>query len=203
MPRTKEQYEAMRNATREKIQDAAIYLFTKKGYAATSVQEIADYAKISTGLMYRHYRSKEELFIALVSVATEGLKSVNVMLQQEVSPKELINKFTLEILSDLTKDEGFARFIVLIMQVFMMEEFIPQVQKLMEHSRDLTEQMTRVIDKGQKLGQFKQGNPEEMTQYYLAVLHGLSEMKFALKDKFITPSIQIVNAFLIREDCND
>ncbi|MEH7252929.1 TetR family transcriptional regulator [Neobacillus niacini] len=45
MPRIKEQYEALRTATKNKIHSASIKLFAKKGFAATSVQDIADTAE--------------------------------------------------------------------------------------------------------------------------------------------------------------
>lgn len=66
MPQTKEQFEEIRNKTREKIQLATMQLFVQKGYISTNVQEIADLADISIGLLYRHYKGKEELFNELV-----------------------------------------------------------------------------------------------------------------------------------------
>ncbi|WP_335633118.1 helix-turn-helix domain-containing protein [Brevibacillus formosus] len=36
-------------------------LFVQKGFGSTNVQDIADTAGISIGLMYRHYKSKETL----------------------------------------------------------------------------------------------------------------------------------------------
>jgi AcrR family transcriptional regulator len=44
MPRTKQQNEQIRNATREKIQSAAMQLFVQKGFGSTNVQDIADLA---------------------------------------------------------------------------------------------------------------------------------------------------------------
>ena len=55
MPRTKEQFENMRKATRDKIQLAAMKLFVQKGFGSTCVHEIADLAGISIGLLYRQY----------------------------------------------------------------------------------------------------------------------------------------------------
>ena len=43
------------------IREAAIDLITGKGYAATSIQDIADQANVATGYLYRHYPSKEAL----------------------------------------------------------------------------------------------------------------------------------------------
>jgi AcrR family transcriptional regulator len=48
LPRTKGQYEAMR--------------IRKKGFAATNVQDIAEGAGISIGLMYRHYKTSTHLY---------------------------------------------------------------------------------------------------------------------------------------------
>jgi AcrR family transcriptional regulator len=66
LPQTKEQFEEIRNKTREKIQLATMQLFVQKEYISTNVQEIADLADISIGLLYRHYKGKEELFNELV-----------------------------------------------------------------------------------------------------------------------------------------
>jgi len=44
-------------------------LFVQKGYDSTNVQDIADTAGISIGLLYRHYKSKETLFDELVDYA--------------------------------------------------------------------------------------------------------------------------------------
>lgn len=46
----------------KEIQSAAMQLFVQKGYGSTNVQDIADTAGISIGLLYRHYKSKETLF---------------------------------------------------------------------------------------------------------------------------------------------
>ncbi|QTR05940.1 helix-turn-helix transcriptional regulator, partial [Saccharothrix algeriensis] len=45
----------MRADTRRRIEIAAVRLFARQGFAATSVRDIAREAGISTGLMYRHY----------------------------------------------------------------------------------------------------------------------------------------------------
>ena len=51
MPRSEEQFEKMREATREKIREAAVYLFARKGLEATGVSDIARRAGVSSGLL--------------------------------------------------------------------------------------------------------------------------------------------------------
>jgi TetR/AcrR family transcriptional regulator len=52
MPRRPEQFEAIREKSREKIFSASLELFANKGYDATSIESIAKKAGISKGLIY-------------------------------------------------------------------------------------------------------------------------------------------------------
>ena len=70
---------------RSQILAAAIELFGKRGYYATTVRDIAERASVSTGLVYQYFGGKEDvLFLALQTVleayreriprATEGIR---------------------------------------------------------------------------------------------------------------------------------
>ena len=52
--------------TRLAIEDAAIELFLKQGYHATSMRQIAEQAGLALGGIYNHFASKEEIFEAIV-----------------------------------------------------------------------------------------------------------------------------------------
>lgn len=199
LPRTKEQYEAMRIVTRNKIHSAAIKLFAKKGYAATSVKDIAEEARISTGLMYRHYQKKEDLFNELVTYAAEGLDRVAKRFKSNDSPVELIQQFTLEILNDLEKDDEYAQFHMLMNQSSTIEDPSPQIKHLNKQSEAMLHQTARLIERGQRIGQFKQGNTIKMAFFYFASIQGLAMMKITMSEKFITPSLEIIISFLIED----
>lgn len=51
---------------REEILDAAIHHFARGGYADTDLQLLADDLGIGKGTLYRHFGSKEKLFLAAV-----------------------------------------------------------------------------------------------------------------------------------------
>lgn len=200
MPRTEEQYEAMRIATRNKIHSAAIKLFAKKGFAATSVKNIAEEAGISIGLMYRHYKKKENLFNALVTYATEGLDRILKMFQSDGSPAELIQQFTREILKALNNDDEYAQFQMLMNQTFTIEDPSTEIKALIKKSEDIMQQTIQLIEKGQKQGQFKQGNAREMAYFYFSSLQGLAMMKNIMSDQFIIPSVKIVISFMVKDE---
>ena len=52
-------------ATRRAVLDAARSLFGRNGYAQTSVDEIADVARVTKGAVYHHFAGKEALFRAV------------------------------------------------------------------------------------------------------------------------------------------
>jgi AcrR family transcriptional regulator len=51
--------------TRKQILDASLHLFSEKGFAKTSVRDIAHRAGITDAAIYYHFKSKRELFEAL------------------------------------------------------------------------------------------------------------------------------------------
>jgi len=50
-----------------KILEAAIESFSEKGFAATSTSEIAKKAGVAEGTIFRHYKTKKHLLIAIVT----------------------------------------------------------------------------------------------------------------------------------------
>lgn len=60
-------------AKRARLKAAALALFGEKGYEATSIEEIAQCARLAVGGFYQHYRSKRQLLLALMDELLEGL----------------------------------------------------------------------------------------------------------------------------------
>ncbi|MBN2350880.1 MAG: TetR/AcrR family transcriptional regulator [Bacteroidales bacterium] len=66
MPRTEKQFEQIREEKRDLIKSVALELFAKEGYYNTSISKIARGAKISKGLIYNYFESKEDLIKEIV-----------------------------------------------------------------------------------------------------------------------------------------
>ncbi len=54
---------------RERLLETAIGIFAQKGYAGTSVREIAERAGVSKPVLYYYFKSKEGLFLAILEMA--------------------------------------------------------------------------------------------------------------------------------------
>ncbi|HAA03744.1 MAG TPA: hypothetical protein DCZ69_13860 [Syntrophobacteraceae bacterium] len=63
-----------RQSTKEKILEAALDIFSDKGYHVATVDEIAEHAGLGKGTVYRYFANKEALFNELVRIRLEELE---------------------------------------------------------------------------------------------------------------------------------
>jgi AcrR family transcriptional regulator len=59
---------------REEILEMAIKLFARDGYGDTDLQELADILNVGKGTLYRHFGSKEKLFLAAADRVMQSLR---------------------------------------------------------------------------------------------------------------------------------
>lgn len=86
--------------TREQILDSSLRLFSEKGFARTSVRDIAQSAGITDAAIYYHFASKRDLFEALIEergfgAALEGLERAEIT----VAPQEAISGIAISALA--------------------------------------------------------------------------------------------------------
>lgn len=63
---TEPKYQRRKEDRPQEIADAAFAAFAEKGYAATRIDDVARRAGVSKGLTYLYYKTKEDLFKAVV-----------------------------------------------------------------------------------------------------------------------------------------
>ncbi|HET6628226.1 MAG TPA: TetR/AcrR family transcriptional regulator [Woeseiaceae bacterium] len=76
----------------EEITRAALAAFAEKGYAATRVTDVAKRAGVSKGLLYLYFRTKEELFKAVIkSVVSPRIDALQKAIEEtELSAEEYL-----------------------------------------------------------------------------------------------------------------
>lgn len=75
---------------RNAIVDAALPLFAKKGFAATTVREIAAAAGVSEALIFKHFPTKAALYDAILGSCFEGDEDLAALLALEPSTQTLV-----------------------------------------------------------------------------------------------------------------
>lgn len=116
-----------RTNTKEIILKNALSLFAKKGYDAVSVAQIADETGIKAPSLYKHFKSKEDIFKSIVKLIDENesekVKSLNMPFGNgeiifegfKNAKKDDIVKYATEMFLHWTKDEFSSDFRKLLM----------------------------------------------------------------------------------------
>lgn len=87
--------------TRDKVIEAAKQIFIKKGFGGARMQEIADIAGINKGLLHYYFKSKENLFRAVIIQTVKVIApKLGSLMQNDESVRDKIKKFV-EIYIDL------------------------------------------------------------------------------------------------------
>ena len=77
---------------KENILNTALELFANEGYNATSTSTIAKQAKVSEGLIFRHFENKKGLLNAIMQDVESRLQVMFATVLFEENPKEVIGK---------------------------------------------------------------------------------------------------------------
>ncbi len=125
MPRSRRQFEEIRKSSREKILNVALELFAKKGYHATSISEIALKAKISKGLMYNYFASKERLLDEIIQHGFNSLAELEFKAKRGVDPEKQLKEFVDSVLDNLYSNFTY-------WQLYLALLIHPEIQKKFE-----------------------------------------------------------------------
>src|SRR4051812_3816664 len=101
--------------TRSRLMRAAAKLFSRKGMQGTSIEEVAQEAGYTKGAFYANFRSKEELFLAMLDERFgERLEEVERAFASDESPPEqarhAAGEFARSIRADPDHDRLFLEF---------------------------------------------------------------------------------------------
>src|SRR5947199_6861609 len=89
--------------TRERLLAAAQELIEDGGYGAASVAAIAERAGVAAGTLYRHFSSKEELFVELFrSVCDREVQAMHDAAEQMLSTATQVDRLV-EVLSTFAR----------------------------------------------------------------------------------------------------
>jgi len=90
----------------ERIMEAAIAVFSEKGFEATSMQDIADAAQISRGPLYYRYKTKKEIFqMAMELYSLREKTALFQILGQEKPFSEVIREYLYYAFRNLIGDK--------------------------------------------------------------------------------------------------
>lgn len=201
MPRNSEQNEQIKEERRAAILESALRLFASKGLAATRISEIAKEAGMSQGLLYHYYRSKEDVYTALIRNAFEIMNGAAAALEAlPISPADKIRRAVKELFAGLDRSENTGAYHLLI-AVASASEGIPAEARtiIRKESRVPYAIMARIFREGQALGTVRAGDPDQLALLFWTAMKGLAIHKAANRRTFSVPDPQIVLRMFLKE----
>lgn len=181
-PKSTNQFEEMREASKEKIMNAALSLFSTMGYFSTSVSKIASQAGISKGLLYNYFSSKESLLKALVTKAIQLLDTTIPSNLNEINPEDRINTVLKRLFDLVENNKSFMRMFTSFAYKAQKFEFMTNVLKTQyNYHTDLFTGMFRDIGIT---------NPEKEARLLLATVDGIFFQYFVLGDDYCLETIK-------------
>ncbi|MFY0760482.1 TetR/AcrR family transcriptional regulator [Metabacillus dongyingensis] len=195
-PLNEEQLQQIRDERKEQIIEAALKVFARRGIIGTKMSMIASEAGISAGLLYRYFKSKDELFTTLVQQAIdESIAGIKSIYQLPGSPLDKIKTLTAEILN-----EGSQLYFMLMHHARTSDEVPITAKKIIEENTMKTyiDILEPLFIEGQKKGELVEDNPSELISCYLSLLSGLMTLNIQGDENYQMPKVDLLLRFVVR-----
>ena len=152
---------------RAEIMDASMLLFMEKGYANTTTQDIVDKVNISRGLLYYHFKNKEDILYYLVERYSEKLlRDIHVIVYDD--DKTAIEKIRAFIDATIISTDNVSAEGTELQKTVDLEENRYMLDKL---SHKLIEKLTiyfeRIINQGISEKVFSVKYPSETAEFLM------------------------------------
>lgn len=179
MKRTQEEAEQ----TRSDLLEAALVVFSRKGFEATTLSEIAAEASVTRGAIYHHFGSKEDFYLALIDDASTHS---NMAIQRAIAEGgEFLAIVKRIIVYTLTLLEENVRFRQ-VMALSLRFDVLPQlVDRRYQEAEQLVESVSQSFQMGKQQGQIRSNlSPASAARALIAYQNGLALLWLANKDAF-------------------
>lgn len=152
---------------RQDILKAGLSLFVRKGYEATKINDIAEKAGMSLGLLYHYFESIEVLYEELINIALSG--RTGQYFPHYDNPLDYFMKSANHIFDMVKSDHYIAELFVLINQA-QCNQNLPNHIKEKLGQNGVIEKSIITIGEGQSQGIIRQGNPMALAMtFWLSV----------------------------------
>ncbi len=172
MRRTKEEAEI----TKQNLLKAALEVFSRKGYAATRVEDIAKQANVTTGAIYHHFGGKSDLYIALIEVYSARANQIfQQIIDEGGSPAAVLRRLLVRLFEYAEEDKEYIAVVELFLNTNDVSPELAIInQQVLESRRALVHFFTGLIQNGLDDGEFHPWvSPENTALALLGFINGM------------------------------
>jgi TetR/AcrR family fatty acid metabolism transcriptional regulator len=166
--------EREQSVRRELILATARRLFESKGFELTTVEEIAAQAELGKGTIYSYFKSKEQIYIAILEQGLDLLKErIEAVMQNPVSATDALHRMFDVFVEYHRERKGFLESLFLQVdqqQYFRLGEL---VGGLKNKALVWVELVAKILRWGIERGEFKQLDVHKTAQILIGMVLGL------------------------------
>jgi AcrR family transcriptional regulator len=168
--------------TRERLLGEAQRLFRERGYAATSLEQIAEAAEVTKGAIYGHFSSKEDLLLSAIEASPTPAWAT--ALNEQSGP---VRERLAEFARTMAFDEAFTDKADLAVELEFIAALLRNADALRRYTTDLERRLAKLAaaDHDQPL---PGATPMEAWAIGHALLIGLQIYQFIAPD-ILTPTV--------------
>lgn len=176
-PRKREDNEKIREQTSMRLLEGALRVFAKHGYHASSMSEIAKEAKVSKGLAYHYFSSKEDLLVSIAEKRLQQYLPLFKGLNEIVDAEERLDFLINFVSEELVKKTDELRF---YNALYLHADGVRAIGKAMKKYQAQFDQQFLAEEK--LLRDLGFTNPELEAIYLRSILQGIS-LEYMLSPK--------------------
>ena len=194
MARTQAQNEKMREERKKMIKEGAVKLFASKGFFATTITDIAKDASMAQGLVYHYYKSKDDIYLEVISNALDMMNEAVEGLKKSKQPAdEKIRDAIRELFRTIQTSDTFNQTVRIITSARNSTAIPEKVKAVLDEKRDRPYQvLSEIFETGQKEGTVVDEDPYSLSIVFWTFINGLAIYKSTRETEKAFPKPEIL-----------
>ena len=177
------------NQTRTLIIERAKKLFAAQGYAQTSMRDIAQSARLSTGPLYFHFKDKKDILEAILTEAYETFgKAITALPTQAETTLAQIELVLTEYLELYQREKIYFE---ICNHITLSGENLATnaIQLISALEKRITHHLQQIITHGVANGELRKGDPQNLALALQSMVQGLTETAENISTKNVIKEI--------------
>lgn len=168
---------------RQEIMEAALQIFMEKGYLETRTQDIIDKVKISRGLLYYHFKNKEDILYCLIEKYSQPViqRLAKISQDKKLTAKDKLRTFfeaTQIGSTDHTKENaGLQEIVDLEQNRYLMDRLAHEIIDLSSNY------LAHILEQGNEEGLLALSHPQALARILMTAYTLTANELTTLKDK--------------------
>ncbi len=165
---------------REQIIDAAMHVFSEKGFTKATNKDVAREAGITTGLIYYYFESKEKLLEAMVESRSPIRLLTSLTPQVLALPPEAFLRLIIRQILSIIEGENFIRVMrVMLPEIVHNPEMTPMVAGFIQRVMGF---LTSYLESKMEAGELQRSDASLAAQVFLGSIMGFVLRRHIIRD---------------------